>query len=101
MTNHPNRSAYRVLIAKLQRVSVDGDYAPDCRRLAIDVYQQMMVAEKLPRIIMSDASYINVYGLRGAQAAKRQDREDAENNRRHAMERAMDRAQSFIESWGL
>jgi len=100
MTNHPNRSTYHRLIAKLQRISANGDLASDVRRIARDRYQSLMAAEQPPRRRMSDASYRNLYG-EAAVTTQRDDEAAIEEERQTAMDRAEKRALDFLAAWPL
>jgi hypothetical protein len=102
MVNHPNRSSYNRLIAKLQRISVSQKNDPDVRRLAIDAYQQMIAAQDaLPTTpLLSDASYYNRYG-NDATAVKAAHKVNIADERAAKMDAAMDAAMAFLAAWSL
>jgi hypothetical protein len=101
MTNHPNRNAYNRMLAKLDRISVNGKHAPDVRRLANQESQYMRVAMNRPMgNVRSGASYYNLYG-NDALARKQEDEAAIASERTEAMAKAMQSAEDFVAAWGL
>lgn len=101
MTNHPNRSAYSKLIAKLQGISADGNIEAGARRLAVNIYQNMMAAGQMPSKGRPANHYVNTHGLKGMAAAAKAEDDRLATDRDEAMSSARARAESFLAEWNL
>lgn len=90
---------YDALITRLVALSADGSVAPDARRLAVGIYQQMQTSAS-PAAYPSAGDLMNLHPHDYAARAK-QAKAEALRRRGAAMAEAEASARQFLSAWGL